>query len=465
MTENTRELTESDRTMRMMLAAHLGGQIGGDKDLYDVVGWDKNPTVQDYYASYLRNPYAGPVVEAAPETCWRDPPRIEDNADKDNDTSFEKDVDELVREHRLWHYCKRLDILSGIGEYGVLVLELSDTESPDDFETEVSTDTDDGLELLGLRPFSQESVEDIKEGGPGSGRWGEPIKYKIDLSDEDDDVADENDGPNEIWVHHSRVVHLPSDGLLDDEIRGQPRQEAVWNPLTDIEKTLGSAAEIAYRASSYGLNINLDKDYSLEDGGDAMDEQVKRWYHNLEPILQTQGADVQNIGGEQIDPGPVIDPEVEAISARTKIPQSVLKGNETGERATTQDLKDWYGENQGRRNNHLTPALVREMLDRLIKYGVTDSPSDDGYEVDWPPLAEESEQEIADTQKARSTVIKNVKSMVPSLTTEHIVQYIEEGEFPDDIDTSNVEPGDLEQMMQDASGEQDQFTPSAVADN
>lgn len=439
-----------DMALRWGLQQALGEDRPGGQDTYSTFNYDRNPDIDDYYASFLRSRYGGPVVTIPAETAWRDPPDIEDEQDTDSetDTPFESELASLVNDHRLWNYGKRADTLAGIGEFGVLVLELDDIDGPDGFKQPA----DNASELTGLRPFSQKSVESLATGGPGSGRWGEPVGYRLDLSDEDDtedetpaaifsDESGDATGPDEMWVHHSRVIHIPSDGLLDDEVRGQPRQEGCWNTLTDIEKTMGSAAELAYRASAWGLALNVAKDFNVQDGGDDLRENVRRWYHGLEPILRTQGMeDIQNLGGADIDPAPIVDPNIEALAARTGIPQKVLKGNESGEVAGSQDLREFYGKIQERREQFVTPHIVRALVQRLIDLGVLDAPSGGDFAVEWSPLAQEDEQEQSEIQYNRARSANQLQTVMPSMDSADWKVWMEDGEFPDDMGEPGIEP-------------------------
>lgn len=443
-----------DTAMRQVLQDQLGENVDaeGIPDYYDVFDWDPDPSAYDYYSMAMRNPYAFAVTFLPAMTSWRDPPEIVDNADTDETTEFESDLSEVVDEHDVWSYLSRADKLAGIGTFGVLVLEFDDIEQgevTDDESGGFADPVKDAESLTGLRPYSRVSIENVKLGGPGSGRWGEPLKYKLDLEDENnEEFSIDQDGPDSMWVHHSRVIHVHSDQLLDDEIRGIPRQQPVYNNLVDIEKTLGSAGELAYRASAWGININIDKDFQLEEGGDQLREHLARWQSGLEQVLRTHGADdVQSLGGEDIDPSLVIDPNVEALSAQTGLPQSVLKGNETGERATTQDLKEWYGKIQERRQDFVTPTLVRALVDRLITYGIVSPPAEgkNAYSVEWEPLAEMSEKDISEVRVNRSKAVKNVQTMIPGMTTEQVVAWVEDGEFPEFDDTEIASPEDIDE--------------------
>ena len=449
--------TRREFQMRFALAQALGENLPGDEDYYEVFSWDKNPTVEDFFALALRNPYAYAVTFLPAETTWRDPPEIVD-ADEpsgdDDGTSFENDVAELEEQHRLWHYCRRADKLAGIGKFGALVIQFDDIDGPNGLENKV----DNPSTITGLRPFSRVSISEVKTGGPGSGRWGEPMKYKLDFSDENEqeDVI-EQEGPETVWVHWTRVLHIPAEELLDDEIRGVPRQKPVYNNLVDIEKALGSAGTLAYRAAAWGININIAKDFDLDENGDQLHEHLQRWQHGLENVLRTQGAeDVQSLGGEEIDPSNIIDPNIEALSAQTGIPQSVLKGNETGERATSQDLKEWYGKIAERRNQFVEPLIVRELIDRLVEYGVVDEPSGEGYDVDWTPLAEMSESDQADIRETRAKVLDTWPFATDLLTPEQQRAYVRDGDIPTELEGGDLppldEPGEAQAQFEQQFG-------------
>ncbi|ELZ12491.1 hypothetical protein C478_10456 [Natrinema thermotolerans DSM 11552] len=426
--------------MRFALAQALGENIPGDEDYYEVFSWDKNPTVEDFFALALRNPYAYAVTFLPPSTTWRNPPQIDDRDEPPegaDQTQFEADVQELVDDHQLWHYAKRADKLAGIGKFGVLVLEFDDVDDPDGFSSPVEA----GAELTGLRPFSRASVTDVAVGGPGSGRWGDPVEYTLDLSDENEyETVIQHQGDETVDVHWQRVIHIPSDELLDDELRGIPRQKPVYNNLVDIEKTLGAAGQLVYRAAAWGIHINISEDFNLEDDGDELREHLQRWQHGLENVLRTHGADdVKSLGGEDIDPQPVIDPNIEAVSAQTGLPQSVLKGNETGERATTQDLKEWYGKIAERRNEFVEPQIVRATIDQLQDIGTIAEPQGAGYEVKWQPLAEMSESDQAEIRKTRAEVLETWLQVAPGvLTPKQQLEFIEDGDLPSELEDADL---------------------------
>jgi len=50
--------TRQEYQMRFALAQALGENLPGDDDYYEVFNWNKDPSVEDFYALALRNPYA-----------------------------------------------------------------------------------------------------------------------------------------------------------------------------------------------------------------------------------------------------------------------------------------------------------------------------------------------------------------------------------------------------------------------
>lgn len=431
--------------LRYSLSNELGDSGHDARDWYDTFGWPKRGNNGDwdadnYYALYLRNAYAYAVVAQKPKTTWRREPQIRDRAEQDDDTDLEEKVRRLDRDHDIWSYCHRIDRMAGVGRHGLLVIDYADTNSPEDFENEFTgVENTAGLDMInGFRVYPEPMIEDIEWGGPGSDRWGKPKKYQIDLGD-DADAGTQDEEETTLTVHHSRVVDVPARVLDDDETRARPRQEPVLNNILDIEKTLGSTAELSYRAADYGLNVNLDPD-KVDTGGEALDmmeEDLQDWYHGLQPFLRTTGAEVNRLGGEVKDPTGIIDNEVRAISTQTGIPQRVLEGASLGELASAEkDERQYFGLISERQRQYAEPYIVRALIDLLRGQGVLPAPAGDWYDVEWPDLTELSEKEEADVHQTRSNVVSNLQTAAPGLSGERAEQFVETGEFPEQEETT-----------------------------
>jgi hypothetical protein len=463
--------------LRLGLAAALGHSGYADRDRYDVFGWEKTPTADEYYGLYLRNPYAYAAVAQKPATTWRDPPAVIDGThdkekesiDEENLTEFERRVRALDSKHDLWSYASRADRMSGIGTHGLLVLDLADTDEPSDFADVPSFggsgDTDGesagmGLDALrGFRVYSAVSIDDIDYGGPGSDRWGSPEIYHIDLR-EDPVNEDSQPGTEDVMkVHHSRVIDIPARPLDDDETHARPRIEVVLNTVYDIEKTLGAAAELAYSGAKQDIHVNFDPDEVDPSTVSDNDDELQNWYHNRQPWIRTTGGEVEQISPpEVVDPSGVIDAELRAFSAATNIPKQLLDGSAAGELAAAeQNERDYFGEIGERRTDYATPHLVRETLDRLIMLGLLPAPEGQqdsigpDYRVNWPDLTELSEADVANIRNTRAQMVKRLQMAVPELSGERAETVVETGEFPE-RDDFEPEPMDIEAERERMAG-------------
>ncbi len=117
------------------------------RDLYRECGYPSDPlssgpgavTVDLYRALYDREPIATRVVELLPMETWQVQPLVYEDEDAEEITPFEEAWDQLGTQLRpewswyqdeagspIWEYLKRVDILSGIGSFGVLLLGVAD---------------------------------------------------------------------------------------------------------------------------------------------------------------------------------------------------------------------------------------------------------------------------------------------------------------------------------------------------
>lgn len=139
--ELTRNLSSISRTW-------FSQQADPRRNLYDECGWPGDPStggggaglsIDLYRTLYDREPLAARVVELMPKECWQQTPTVFEDHDVSNVTQFEEAWDELVNQLRgenswfngesgssVWTKLKRLDIVSGIGSFGVLLLGIDD---------------------------------------------------------------------------------------------------------------------------------------------------------------------------------------------------------------------------------------------------------------------------------------------------------------------------------------------------
>lgn len=474
--------------VRLGIAANLGqtgfNDQGAERNHYEVFGWPRDDLdgwdEDNWLALYLRNAYGRIVVEKPAFTTWRNDPVIVDPGDSTDDettdeqepTAFEREVEKLASNHNLWSYCERSDRAAGIGQHGLLLIGFNDVAGDDtdlrQWETDAREEEFSQLsDITGFKPILEAQIEDIDYGDLGSERWGRPVEYTIDLSDEiDSETEDDDEGT--IDVHWTRVVDVPATRPLDDETLARPRMEPVLNNLLDIEKTLGAAAEAAYRAADYGLHLNADpSEVDLSKGMDDLEGELQRYEHGLQRYLRTTGMDVERLGGDIQDPSGIVENNLDAIAGQTGIPKKEFRGNESGEVSGAEaDERSYFGMIDERRQQYATPHIVRATLDRLQSVDILSTPSAGEYRVEWPDLTQLSESDKADIQQKRAQVV----SAVPGLAGDLAMRYLQEGaealptDEADDPLAANLDEGDdavretFETVMGDADGDTDTTT-------
>lgn len=407
---------------RYQVARYAGMSFGGDRDYYETLGYDRDPDPEEYLAKYLRNGIARNIVNAPAATSWRVRPHVVDDADEgdetDAETEFEQGVKSLFEDYRLLHYLKRWDKALGLGEYGLLFLgtrePVDEDERQPDLDTAlesgsldpIQTDTtgegDDGG-LAYLATFTQNRVEDIDMvDDPRDPRYGLPEYYDLEF------VSDGIERTER--VHYTRVLHA-AEGLLENEVFGRPRLQAVLNRLEDLEKVVGGSAEMFWRGAKRTLHLNYTGDGSPQDAEDLR-EQAEQYAHDMRDVLKTSNVEAQDLGGDAPDPSGNVEQLLKLIAGGTepRIPVRMLVGSERGELASTQDRAEWLSRITERQEQFCEPMLLRPLLDRLVEIGVLPEPRGGGYAVEWPDLFELTELERAELRSKQAQALKNAGS-------------------------------------------------------
>jgi len=321
---------------RSSLANRAGSQYNGDRDLYDEFGYNNSPTFDDYLARYHRQGIAQTIVDAPARTSWRGGIDVVDQ--EDGETAFENELKKIDDEIKLLSTMSRADRLAGVGQYDVILIGY---EGNTDFSQPVNPNADNQIEYVEVYKQGDVRIKNYVT-DKFDRRYGQPNEYEIDLASQassidNDSTADVGIGTE---VHWSRVIHVPSDPVMEDEIFGTPRMEKVLNRLYDLEKVIGSSAEIWWRNADPGKQINIDDDYELsQDMIDDLEDQLEEYDHSLRRWIRTQGADIQQLTSQIEDPSPTFETIISDISASTNIPKRRLTGNETGERASMTGTK------------------------------------------------------------------------------------------------------------------------------
>lgn len=402
-----RQLESTYLLARSTWARQHGLSFGGARDEYEVLGYDDFITVGQYRAMYERGGIAGRIVDVMPEATWRGEPAMElvEDEDPQKETEFEKAWTQLDRKHQICAKLLRVDKLSRLSTYAVLLIG-----AQGELSTPLPRARKGADSLLYLMPF-------LGGGGPGSGmrathstiaageadatvfeyetnsnspRFGLPVSYTLRRTD----IASPQFARP---VHWTRVIHV-AEGLLDDEVFGQPALQRVWNLLADLRKVTGGGAEAFWLRANQGLHLDIDKDMALPDVQStvaALKEQAEAYKHQLTRWLRTRGVSVETLGSDVANFAAPSDAIITQIAGAKAIPKRILTGSEMGELASSQDRENFRDQVIGRQLQYAGPYIARPLVDRLIEYGYLPTPVKGAseYQVKWPHIQVMTEQE------------------------------------------------------------------------
>lgn len=386
----------SEITNRAMLASKLGFQYGTSRDVYEALGYKTTLEFSDYFTRYTRQDIAKAIIDRPVKATWSGPLELIES-DEAEDTEFEEAWEELDRTLGLKTMLSRVDRLTGIGHYGVLLLGLNDVSNHEGFIRPVSKGA---TELKYVKPFGESSAKiDEYVTDPKDSRYGKPLIYSMEVAD----LA--SDATKTVKVHYSRVIHITDDNLESD-VLGTPRLEAVFNRLMDLEKLVGGDAEMFWRGARPGFHGKVDPEFTMTTAlKEDLLNQLDEYEHNLRRFLTTEGVDIKDLAQQIADPANHVDVQLQMISAVTGIPKRVLTGSERGELASSQDTTEWLSYVQARREDHAEPRIVRPFVDRLIELTILPEPGED-YTVKWQDLFSISEKARVEIGKGRANALR-----------------------------------------------------------
>jgi hypothetical protein len=380
---------------RSELANRAGMHFGGDRDVYDAVGYPETVNYKDSKERFTRQDIAAAIVESYPDSTWKEAPKVKADSEE-----FEKEVKRLFEKSRMiqldrsvLHYFKRTDILARLGEYSVLFIGWADAKDKDDLKNEVQADQIDNIrDIMYLTPVPEPNVDfNDKVTDPSSPRFGKPATYEIDFDELHTTTT----------VHWSRVIHV-AEGVLEDPLQGRPVLERVMNRLYDIEKILASSGEGAWLAANPGLQLDIDKDLHGQVDTEDLETQIEEYEHDMRRFIKSWGTDIKEIQTETIDPKNSVDTQISLLAGAMQIPKRKLLGSERGDLASSQDEASWFEKVSGRQSSFAEPVILRPFLDRLIKYEAL--PQVQEYTVEWSELFQLTQLERANLglQKAQT---------------------------------------------------------------
>ena len=385
------------------------------RSIDDECGFPKTGEVtpQAYRDLYDREGVATRVVEVFPKESWQGLPEVYEDEEAKGESEFDKawrscseNLDgEGWRDDQdgssLWEHLLRLDILSGIGHFGILLLGIDDGLHLEDEVKLIAKKSGSTSavqrKLMFLRAFDESLVQVTRwQDDPKNPRYGLPLEYLVQFNDPANATMTGIGIPTaSMKVNWTRVVHA-ADNRGSSNVLGVPRMRPVLNRLLDLRKLYGGSAEMYWKGAFPGLSFEthpqLGGDVSVNSA--ELRDEAENYQNSLQRILITTGMVAKPLAPQVVDPTAQINTQLEAICIQLGIPKRVFMGSERGELASSQDDASWNDRLRDRQSKYVTPRIIAPFVDRLIQLGVLPQP--EKYTVKWPDLDSLSDAEKAD---------------------------------------------------------------------
>lgn len=363
--------------------------------IYEEFGYPRNLTFDHFYNMYERNSIAGAAVDRMVNGCWEDYPEIFEG-DKEKDakgvTNWDRRTAKILK--KCFPVIKEADKRGLIGRYSAMLIQVKDNK---EWHEEIDKNTlklAKEYGLVRLIPVWEAQLDVIEwDDDPNSEDYGYPKMYRyMNLP-----VGEDTSAPSrELKVHPDRIIifcERAPDGLLTN---GYSILKKGFNDALDMEKTSGGAAEGFLKNASRQLNFNFSKEASLDqiaklygveldELANAVDKQVRELNNNTDSSVIMQDGNVSVLSVASADPSSTFNTSLSKFASSIPMPVKVLIGQITGERASTEDNKDWAKTRMSRRNGFLT-SVIENFITRLWKIGIIDAPKNEEITVSWSDL-------------------------------------------------------------------------------
>lgn len=349
---------------------------GGKRNVSKTLGYKEFLDVSDYRMRFARNEVANRVVKALPKATWKGGADIIEDEDPTTETPFEAAWSDLAERLNIWSKFLQADILAGIGHYSILLIG-----APGNLDSPLTSAKPE--DIVYLQAFCEDdALIQEYEIDITSSRFGLPKYYMVNRTNMSSPTSI-NSAVVGRRVHWTRVLHI-ADGLLDDNVFGEPRLQCIWNRLDDLDKVAGGGAEAFWRRADAGTQFDLDPTLELDEPAkDKLKAQIESYEHEMKRYLTTRGVKVNQLGSDVADFQNSVNSIISLISAGTGIPQRVLMGSEQAKLASKMDRSNWDERVEDRRKDYAAPHVVRPFIMRMLSLGVLPHPVDDAYDIKW----------------------------------------------------------------------------------
>jgi hypothetical protein len=207
-------------------------------------------------------------------------------------------------------------------------------------------------------------------------------------------------------IHPDRVLIIGD--MSDDEIGFL---EPGYNACVSLEKVEGGSGESFLKNAARQQSINFDKEVDFKNlaslYGVTVDELQERFNEAArelnrgnDTLLITQGAQVTSMVNAVSDPEPTYEVNLKTFCASVDIPSRIIVGNQSGERASTEDQIYFNSRCQSRRGD--LSFDIEDMVDKLIGLQIIKPVAK--FSIVWDELNEQSPSDKLESASKMSSI-------------------------------------------------------------
>ncbi|EPN3557269.1 anti-CBASS protein Acb1 family protein [Cronobacter sakazakii] len=375
---------------RMMMANPSMGLDAKRSTAWCEYGFKEDLDFHDLYKLYRRGGIANGAVNKLVSNCWKTNPEvIEGDPDDESrqESTWEKSSKEQVFTHRFWRSFAKADTRRLVGRWAGILLHVKDNKRWDEPVVK-------GRALQKITPAWASALKVASRDNNGNVTKWQYTEVQPD------------GGRVQRDIHPDRILIIGD--MSDDEIGFL---EPGYNAAVSLEKVEGGSGESFLKNAARQLNVNFDKEInfsnlaslygvSVTELQEKFNEAAVEVNSGNDVLLTTQGASVTPLVTSVADPSPTYDVNLKTFAASVDIPSRILVGNQSGERASTEDQIYFNARCQSRRGD--LSFDIEDMVDKLIDLQILKPVAK--FSIVWDDLNEQSSADKLDSASKMSDI-------------------------------------------------------------
>lgn len=381
--------------VRSRISAAVGGGYDFADTLHNIYLDFGYPQVLDffnYWNMYRRFGIAKNVCDLPVDITWMRTPAIESS------DQFKREFERLSDQLSFWTRLHATDRRQRVGRYAGIFMRIRDGKTP---EQPIESKLNGIGSIMQMVPLYEGQLNVLEvDNDPLSESYGLPKMYQFNSGS----VGSRNDKvANSFSIHPDRIVIISEDAD-NGGIYGISALEACYNSLMDLRKILGGGGEGFYKNAAQSMIFNL-QDATTAKANEALlakfTENYDEFAHNrFRRALWTPGMDAKALESELVNPKDFFFNSLYDVAASSKIPATVLIGQQTGRLASSEDSRSFLSTINSRCEN-FGSQCVAAVIDWFIEWGVLPFAE---YMIEWDDLLALSQNEQLDNAQKMASI-------------------------------------------------------------